>query len=764
MRRLVAVVSVAALVGAGYWTFQRSILPAVTPPASSWAFSPSRDDFRSDALLDLRSLNEKTAGESGFVRASPEGDFLDGRSQPIRFWAINTDVHEPLPQYSQFSQPDLARHARWLAKRGVNMVRWHGQRLPLVGKDGPTNDPTAVNREALDGLWRLVAAMKKEGIYTTISPYWANVLHIPAAWGIAGPDKQNAQGLLFFNPKLQAAYKAWLRVLFTEKNPYTGVPLGREPAVAIIQIQNEDSLLFWTFSAISKEQQAVLGKQFGDWLAAKYGSAAKALAAWGLPPLGKTDWSIPDEPAGGVFGFYHIYDFTAQAPRPPATKAKRMADQLAFLTETMRTFNRGIVEYLRNDLGCQQLINAGNWRTADPVLLDDPERYSYTAGEVIGVNRYLAAPHLGAKREWAVQTGDRFANVSVFDEPRELPVNLKQVRGRLMIVSECSWTTPNNYQSEAAFLAAAYQSLNGVDAVYWFATRANEWMPPMAANGFDTTTLGKWVIATPDQLGQFPAAAYLFRRGLVKRGEPAVVEHRPLADLWERRRPLIAEDPGFDPNRDAGDAAVKAGQTAVDPLAFLVGPVEVVYGDAAKSKLEDLASFIDRRAKVVRSNTGEITFDYGRRFATLNAPQAQAVSGFLKAAGGTFTLGDVTVESGNDYATVMTVSLDGKPLAQSGKVLVQVGTQSRPTGWQERPTTLDMKGLPRRPGFEVVNIGSAPWRVTDTDVSLVAKNSGLTRATLLDVNFRPAGDVPVQRDGQGLRVKLPPNTMYLVLQ
>ena len=41
-------------------------------------------------------------------------------------------------------------------------------------------------------------------------------------------------------------YKSWLRRLYTEPNPYTGIPLKDDPAVAIIQIQNEDSLLFYT--------------------------------------------------------------------------------------------------------------------------------------------------------------------------------------------------------------------------------------------------------------------------------------------------------------------------------------------------------------------------------------------------------------------------------------------------------------------------------------------------------------------------------------
>ncbi len=36
--------------------------------AGKWDFKPERDTFSRDSLLDLRSMNEKIAGESGFVR------------------------------------------------------------------------------------------------------------------------------------------------------------------------------------------------------------------------------------------------------------------------------------------------------------------------------------------------------------------------------------------------------------------------------------------------------------------------------------------------------------------------------------------------------------------------------------------------------------------------------------------------------------------------------------------------------------------------
>ena len=55
----------------------------------TWAFTPARDQFSPNALLDLRYLNEKEAGQSGFVRRSADGnDFVLGNGQQARFWSI----------------------------------------------------------------------------------------------------------------------------------------------------------------------------------------------------------------------------------------------------------------------------------------------------------------------------------------------------------------------------------------------------------------------------------------------------------------------------------------------------------------------------------------------------------------------------------------------------------------------------------------------------------------------------------------------------
>ena len=218
----------------------------------------------------MRSLNEKEAGENGFIKLSPDGNsFVEGNGKPIRFWAVVTDIYRQSPE-------DMAKHARFLAKLGVNMVRLHTQIAPTDAHSKITD----VNQKEIDGIWRCVAAMKKEGIYTTISPYWANGKPV-TNWGIDGyTGSADLWGVLFFNEKLQEGYKGWVKALYAPKNPYTGLPLAQDPAVAIIQVQNEDGMFFWTMQAMKPEQQTVLSRKFGKWLVAKYGSLDKAKAAW----------------------------------------------------------------------------------------------------------------------------------------------------------------------------------------------------------------------------------------------------------------------------------------------------------------------------------------------------------------------------------------------------------------------------------------------------------------------------------------------------
>jgi hypothetical protein len=178
----------------------------------------------------------------------------------------------------------------------------------------------------------------------------------------------------------------------------------------------------------------------------------------------------------------------------------------------------------------------------------------------------------------------------------------------------------------------------------------------------------------------------------------------------------------------------------------------------------DLSRYIDNPNQVIKSITGEIRFDAGNGLCTLDAPSAQGASGFLSKAG-VIRLGDVAIRSQNGYATVAVVSMDNRPLASSRKILVQVGTSARPTGWKTRVADFPGEdGKTMVHGFQVVNVGTPPWRVVNTEIGLVVRNRDLTKATLLDPAGYPVEGVPNSREGIDFSLKLPLKTMYLILE
>src|SRR5262249_26026045 len=149
---------------------------------------------------------------------------------------------------------------------------------------------------------------------------------------------------------------------------------------------------------------------------------------------------------------------------------------------------------------------------------------------------------------------------------------------------------------------------------------------------------------------------------------------------------------------------------------------------------------------------------------TLNAPKAQGAAGFLRKVG-EIALSDISIKSGNDYAAVSAVSMDDQPLAVSKKILVQVGTYVRPNGWQSRPTDFKSDdGKQAFQGYEIVNTGTSPWRIQNTDVTLTLKNPGITKAIVLDTAGYPVNEVKVPSSGGKCTVRLPAKAMYVVFE
>lgn len=696
-----------------------------------FVFDPERDSFR-PTPIDLRALNEAFAGEQGRIQVRGEGFIHAKTGQPERFWAVNTGTGS-----LQMQDWEMAYLARSLAKRGVNLVRLHG---PLWGKDWRKADPQTLQR-----VFALVAALKKEGIYTGLSIYFPMWLKLQAADGFPGYSGQNPVSLLFFNHEFQEIYYGWWRSLLTTVNPLTGQTLAADPAIAMVELVNEDSYLFWTFEpykSVPAAQMERLEKQFGAWLTAKYGSLELAAAAWTGYQLNP---ERGDRPLEGRLGLPAAGELAAQKD------SRRAQDAAAFLTQNQSQFFQAAIGVLRQELGYGGLIYASNWITADAQTLGPLDKYSNTVADFIDRHGYFAGVHTGDAASYALTPGDTYRDRSALlfsGDNGKLDFNLPladiHYNGLPSTITEVNWPMPNRFRADFPLLVAAYGALQGSDGFCFFALDK-----PWEA------VLGKFPVATPALLGQFPATALLYRKGLLREGTTVADVPLKVDDLLSLRGAPVMAPQNLDAFRAQDVPAGQVLQTdrpgSIDPLSFAVGKVNLRFVPQAEpAKLLDLSNYIDRDRKTLRSSTGELFWNYDRGLVTVNAPQVQGITGFLKS-NPAVQLSDLHLQSAMPYGTVVLVALDNQPIARSGQMLLQVMSEEQNFGWKT-------SGYP---GKKIESKGTPPLTIRNLQgqVSLQRSDAAQLKVTELDSNgYR--GEVV----GRGDRFDLRPQTLYYLLE
>lgn len=675
-----------------------------------FAFEPDPDAFAATALLDLRGLNETRAGEKGSIAVKDDA-FVRGDGSPIRFWAVNAGAPADRDQMDYL--------ARRLAKTGVNLTRIHGADLEHV--------PYAVK------------AYADAGIYVALSTYFPLWRTIEAADGIEGAALgKHPFCLLFFEPRFQQWYKDRVRALLTTRNPHTGRTLAEDPAVAFFEIQNEDSFFFWTFTPdnLGQGPWGRLEQRFAQWLATTYGSTAKATAAW-------AGEHHANDRADRI-GLYGAWEMTGDGWRQAGPgKQARIADQIRFLAGLQRDFYAGMRRFLKDELKFNGLVIASNWTTADNRRLGGIERWSYAAAaDVVDRHGYFGGTHEGDQAGWSVRAGHTYADRAAPLDPASTPVGYLQIAGRPHIHSETAWNKPNRFNADGPLLLGSYAALQGIDGYFLFATDNGNWAG---------TGSGKWPMMMPSTLGQFPATALQYRRGDVQAAPTVVREVVTTADVLGLRASGVIEGQNVDFRVAIAPKAGEAGGAGFDPLSYCVGRAERVISDlpgapaGARPVAIDLVRHIDRKAKTVVSVTGQLRWDWGKGIVTVASPASQAVTGFLAKAG-RVQLGDVTIESRNEYGTVHVISLDGAPLATAKRILVQAFSEERMSGW-------------RATAGRIEDVGHAPILVREIDATVTfAKGAGLT-ATVLDGHGYPAGAAAIE----GGRLVLPKDQLYTLV-
>jgi len=709
-------------------------VPAAGPEAEAewFDFRPSISGVVAGSALDLRRLNERVAGEHGRIRAR-DGKFVrEATGEPVRFWAVNGPPHG-------LNGESLKSCARMLAGRGVNLVRVHGSVFE--------EETGELKPDRVKYLAEVVEALKGEGIYTHLSIYFPLWFKPKAglSWLEGYDGTQHPFAALLFNPGLQRQWESWWRAVLAAPLPGGG-SLAKEPALMGVEIQNEDSFFFWTFSAknLPEPQLRMLEGQFGGWLTQKYGSLEKSTVAWG----GVAD--SRDQPSEGRMGFRPLWEMAQR-------KTVRDQDTAAFLFETQAEFYRRGVGFLR-ELGFDGLVTPSNWATAHPVVFGPLEKMSYTVGDFVDRHGYFSCRNQGPFSEWSLREGNTYVDRSALrfdpEEPGKAPrfdhpaMDI-EYGGKPSMISETTWTRPNRYRSEAPLFYAVFGALQDTDAIVHFALDGADWrVKPQF-------WMQPWTLMAPSQMGQFPAAALIYRQSLVTVGDVLADVTLDPASLLRLEGTPLPQDADFDELRLKDVPAGRAWEPGqrVDPLIHFAGRTRVRFesGGSTTSRIADLGKWVNRKARTVTSSTDEVHLDYGAGFMTFNALRAQGASGNLGNAG-VVRLGAVTIASPMDNLHVVAVSLDGKPLAGSGRILLQTLSEEQTKGW--RATTKD--GLNR-----IESIGGEPWQVRRMrgDVHFLRPDAAQMRVTVLDATGA-RGEVV----GTAAAVKLRGGSLYYLVE
>ena len=269
-----------------------ALLGAAVSDASTvpdgWFAWPAKEPVQGSAL-DVSGLNRVRGADLPRISVQ-DGRFVTPDGQRIRFWGTNVSGYEAYPADGD----EATAIARRFAKAGINVVRLHHLDNPWgVGTGGsiwPADRKEHLELDAaqLDKLHRFIAALRDEGIYSNLNLKVSKQLVAEDGFDESVTSIANFQKRVdIYNRRMIDLQKDYARRILTTRNPYTGLSPAEDPAVAFVEINNENSLLgYWTrdlgrglekFPAPFVED---LRTQWNTWLARNYSDDAALARAW----------------------------------------------------------------------------------------------------------------------------------------------------------------------------------------------------------------------------------------------------------------------------------------------------------------------------------------------------------------------------------------------------------------------------------------------------------------------------------------------------
>lgn len=611
---------------------------------------------RRGTALDVSRLLDAPAGKHGtLTRRGDTFAFRDGK--PVRFWGVNIVGTANFPSHAE-----AERLAELLSQLGVNMTRHHHIDAAWSNPNVFGNKPTTLELDAnaMERFDYFIKELQKRGIYQ----FFDMLVHrkLTEADGVANAKELSA-GLKIegeFAPELIALEERFVDQFMGHKNQYTGRSYAADPALALLETINEDSL-FWIQKsgefAVKPGYRAVLNGLYSSYLKkAVPGGRAALEARWANKGGSGEGLRADEDPEKG-----NVDATVWLADEPNRASPARAEDTLRFLYETELGFYRRIEARLRK-LGYKGLVTGSNHWVEHPLdllanaQLDFVDRHSY-----------WSHPNGG----WGYNSGISWDPAPMVKDPNLGVVGSlarRRVKGLPYSTSEWQTSAPNDFREEGVLLVGAYAAFHDFSPLQFaFSHDGNKRAdaPGALNNNFD-------VIDQPTMLGAWPAVSLLFHRADVRKSPLEACLKLDPKELF----------------KGAAASSLPAGLTQI---------ARTGVDFRAGMSLAELTALRDRFVKgtLTTSNTGELRHDATHGRFEVDTARSQGFAGFKPSA--PVALGNATIELESPFAVLTVSALDDAPIASAKRVLVSALGNAVNTGMSLAPG-----------GNRLMNPGSAP--------------------------------------------------------
>lgn len=679
---------------------------SVIAPGADWVPCDMPVTVAPGGVFDYSQLNDAPTGKYGPIIATPQGHFAfrDRPNERIKFWGVNLCFGAA----NDLTHAEADELAERLVRSGYNTVRLHHF-------DRELRDPAGYSYqfvpERLDRLDYLFAALKRRGIYINIDLYTSRRFKADelASFSFGNEVKHSDapnwfKGAVVVSDEAFTSWKKYTENLLTHPNPYTGTNWAQDPALIGICLVNENTIT----NTLRHDPRltAIFEKIFEKWI-----------------------------------------------PRNESKYPGQNRDLLynRFLLETQIDSQNRMRDYLKT-IGVKALITDVNYMDTQAQVLMR-EKFDYVDNHVYADHpsfpdgtAWSSTSHF--RQESSVRTGARVPRV----------IMTSRVFGKPFTVTEYDSVSVNAFRAEGSVTMPTYASLQDWDAIYRFNYASDR--PSALATGlfrfFDLTS-------DPINLLADRVSALLFRRGDISPAKGSVqLRVDPTTALGGLRGNWVELPANFSflglVTRIGSGTMAPAAPWKLDAMVRDTADPTSTEGkkttylctsSLAQQLIKDgvlPAQSVDADNRRYTSDTGQVVLSMTDGTMKAVGPLSES---FVLPEGAALAGTFATIKNTKSFAAVQVISLDHKPLGESGRILVLHLTDSLYNGMKFREKehrTLQSKGtLPH-----LIRRGAAT-------ISLALDARQGWKAWAVDLTGARQEEVPLASDGT--RLLLQANTV-----